>query len=670
MVKMEKKYNSTTKKQVQKSRQELLFNKFIPFLVIIVIGSILYFRTIDFGFTGFDDHGIIENKMEFLSSIKNIPEAFKRDAFISKGGEFFYRPIQTVSFILDAQLSGKEPWGYHLHNLILHILTACGLFILLRRLSNSPKFALGTAIIFIVHPLFTHTVCWIPARGDLILCLTGIFSFITFMRYREARSLFILSLHLILFCTAIFSKETAIFFPLIYLVYNYASKGKKLSIKQIIILLSSWVTCLALYLYIRATAVTPTLGNEFFILNFITNLQTIPIILAKMVLPINLSPMPVFEKMFTVIGILLILFLFLQYKKMDKTDRKLFYFGILWYIIFTLPPLIFRIPYSIHAYEYLEHRAYLPVIGIFISIWPLLKSIPYKIPFNYRVPASITVSVVFALTTFIHAKVYSEPLVFNSAILASNPDNVMALDGLGTIQMKNGDLEGALLYFNKALILEPDRIETLSNRSIVKTLRKDYKGAIIDLNIVLSIKKTTDFYLNRGLVWETIGDYPKSFSDFDNSLLLDSSNRSAYSEIGRTGKKSGDYTKALSAYNTLLSIVPNDYEAYSERSEVYNLMKNYQSALESAECAIRYNPNYIQAYINRGLAHNNLHDINRALNDFDVVVSLNPSYSDAYYFRGMIRLEIKQLAKAKADWVEAARLGSQSAKFMLAKYAD
>ena len=668
MVKLKKKHTTTIQKQVYKSRQELLFNKFIPFLVIIVIGGILYYRSVDFAFTGFDDHGIIESKMDFLSSIKNIPEAFHRDAFISKGGEFFYRPIQTVSFILDTQLSGKEPWGYHLQNIILHILTACGLFILLRRLSSSTKFALGSAIIFIVHPLFTHTVCWIPSRGDLILCLTGIFSFFTFIRYRESGILFLLVLHLILFSSAIFSKETAIFFPLIYLVYNYTSKEKRLSIKQLVILLSSWGTCLVLYLYLRSTALKPTMGNEFFILNFITNLQTIPIILAKMVLPINLSPMPVFEKMFTVIGILLILYLFLQYIKMDKNDRKMFFFGVFWYMIFMLPPLIFRNPRSIHAYEYLEHRAYLPVIGIFLSLQPFLKSIQYKIPVKYRIPSIIVVSVILAVTTFIHEDVYSGPLVFNSTILSSNPDNVMALDGLGVIQMKNGDLEGALLYFNKALILEPDLIETLSNRAMVKTLKKDYNDAIMDLNVALSIKKTTDYYLNRGLVWESIGDYTKSFSDFENAILLDSTNRSAYIEIGRIGKNSGDYSKALTAYNSLLSFVPTDFEAYSERSEIYNHMRDFKNALASAESAIHYNPNYFMAYINRGIAYNNLHDANKALEDFNIVTSLNPGYADAYYFRGMIQLGMKQIDKARAEWKQAANLGSNAAQVMLMRY--
>ncbi len=96
----------------------------------------LYFQAFSVGYTGMDDKVIIQDNFELLSKFSNVKEAFTRDAFLRKEadvrfGSGFYRPMQTVSYMIDAQIGGKNPWIYHFTNLILHILTSCSIFYLL-----------------------------------------------------------------------------------------------------------------------------------------------------------------------------------------------------------------------------------------------------------------------------------------------------------------------------------------------------------------------------------------------------------------------------------------------------------------------------------------------------------------------------------------------------------
>ena len=57
----------------------------IYFIIIaFCIPVLLYLQTINFGFTGFDDDGIIVNNISFLSDIGNAPHAFLKDQFINK----------------------------------------------------------------------------------------------------------------------------------------------------------------------------------------------------------------------------------------------------------------------------------------------------------------------------------------------------------------------------------------------------------------------------------------------------------------------------------------------------------------------------------------------------------------------------------------------------------
>ena len=95
----------------------------IVFLVLLVIvPAVLYFRVVNFEFTMLDDAEIIVTHYDKIGSLLNIKDAFTHDAIMSDRGESFYRPMQTISFMLDAQIGGKEPWIYHLTNLLLHIL--------------------------------------------------------------------------------------------------------------------------------------------------------------------------------------------------------------------------------------------------------------------------------------------------------------------------------------------------------------------------------------------------------------------------------------------------------------------------------------------------------------------------------------------------------------------
>ena len=71
------------------------------FLAIIAgcLPVLLYLQTLSFGFAYFDDDGLILNNLGFLSNAGNIGKAFLTDAFL-RGFSSFYRPLQTVSYML------------------------------------------------------------------------------------------------------------------------------------------------------------------------------------------------------------------------------------------------------------------------------------------------------------------------------------------------------------------------------------------------------------------------------------------------------------------------------------------------------------------------------------------------------------------------------------------
>lgn len=82
----------------------------------------------------------------------------------------FYRPIVRASFALDGRLYGLAPWGYHLTNGILFVLSALGVYRLCREAAGAAPAAalLLSSVFFIFHPQKNEALFWLSGRTDLL----------------------------------------------------------------------------------------------------------------------------------------------------------------------------------------------------------------------------------------------------------------------------------------------------------------------------------------------------------------------------------------------------------------------------------------------------------------------------------------------------------------------
>lgn len=143
----------------------------------------------------------------------------------------FYGPIQGLTYIIDYTLGNGSALPFHLTNLLIHLLTCVSLFYLLKILNFERVVSFLLTVLFAVHPIFNQTIAWIPSRGDLLIGLFGVLSVITFLRYFEAvrntgakesgKKWLWLIAHSFAFWMTDFSKETAILFPLLFVLIHY-----------------------------------------------------------------------------------------------------------------------------------------------------------------------------------------------------------------------------------------------------------------------------------------------------------------------------------------------------------------------------------------------------------------------------------------------------------------
>ena len=84
-------------------------------------------------------------------------------------------PLTLISCMVDTQLYGRTPWGYHLTNVLLHAATSVMLFLALRRMTGNLWASAFAALLFAIHPLRRNggvggrpegRIEWVFLRGD------------------------------------------------------------------------------------------------------------------------------------------------------------------------------------------------------------------------------------------------------------------------------------------------------------------------------------------------------------------------------------------------------------------------------------------------------------------------------------------------------------------------
>jgi tetratricopeptide (TPR) repeat protein len=98
-----------------------------------------------------------------------------------QGANWF--PLTRLSWMLDHELHGLDPAGFHGTSLALHALSTALLFLALARMSGSPARSAFVAAIFAVHPLHVESVAWASARKDT---LSGLFFALALLAYAPA----------------------------------------------------------------------------------------------------------------------------------------------------------------------------------------------------------------------------------------------------------------------------------------------------------------------------------------------------------------------------------------------------------------------------------------------------------------------------------------------------
>jgi len=588
---------NTPPPSVKKNNSDLFFFKpLFVFVIISIITIFIYSGITKNEIVQLDDDVIIDNlKTLHQNSYHILNEAFSRDAMVGVGGDL-YRPVQTFSLILFYSMGKGSLVYFHVFQILLHILACFLFFTLMTSFLFDKKKSLILTLIYTTHPLFASLVSFIPAIGDQLLVIWGICSFICLINYLKTNRYIFLIAHIITFFLAVFTKETALVFPAIFLFYYFIIyKSKRHNI--LILPLIFWILLPLTFLFLRQKYVLPDMVATHNILNFknvshnfLYNIPSFFEYITKFFIPYKLSFLASYSSFRTVIGIL-IFCIFIALSVFKKIDFKWLVFCFLWYGIFILPPMLYRNP----VFDYGEHRGFLPLISILL----LLASIKNDKVLNWLFCAFIPI---FTFMSFDRKNDFKDPLTFYNSIIENDPTVPIAFLNRGAyIHKYKNDIKAVYNDYNKAIELKSDYSTALYNRAILKSeVMKDYDGAFTDLEAAIKAKPNyADAFYHRGYLKLTHNnDLKNAKNDIDSAIILNPSYVLAYNNRGIMELSYvKDSTAALNDFNKSITLQPQN------------------------------NP---VPFFNRGLYFFKTNDIKRACQDWDV--AQKQGYSQAENF--------------------------------------
>ena len=139
--------------------------------------------------------------------------------------EKHYWPMVYTSFWLEHKLWGFAPAGYHIVNVLLHLVNVLLLWRLMLRLTVPGAWLI--AAVFAVHPTHVESVAWIIERKDVLSALFYLTAVLAYLRFLERESQhWYYVLALVLFCAGMLSKSIVVTLPAALLIVRWWMCGR------------------------------------------------------------------------------------------------------------------------------------------------------------------------------------------------------------------------------------------------------------------------------------------------------------------------------------------------------------------------------------------------------------------------------------------------------------
>lgn len=552
---------------MDKSQLTVKSKNYSPLIGIIIasITFLVHLPALQNGFVNFDDNILVYDN----PSIKSI-DFYLLGFGITTMTEMWI-PLTMLSFAFDYAIWGLEPKGFHLTNIIFHVLNTILVFILTIRLTGNVKDMSGKKVIFAgtvasllfgIHPLRVESVAWVTERKDVLSAFFFLLSILAYTRYASTSSkkLNYYGASFILFILALMSKPMAASLPFVLLILDfYPLRRLKIEnglrnirgvlLEKLPFLLSALL--LSILIILPHPSADKIFTQESFIERIFLVAHSYIFYLVKILLPFNLAPLYPFlpgvnyfnlEYTASLLLFSMITFFFIRSVKTNKLLAVAWFY----YVVTLLPVIGIN---KIAAFATADRYTYLPGLGPFILIGLGVASIfeSYKKWLRYLSVAILSIILgIMVAKTLKQIGLWHDSVTLWSYEIKLYPDFYRAYTNRGWAFDSLGNYGRAIEDYNKAIELNPQDVQAYYNRGNDYNYIGEYRQAINDLSMAIELNpRDAKTYTNRGIAYYNAGGYQQAIADYSTAIRINPRDALAYYNMGLVYARLGDTEQAF-----------------------------------------------------------------------------------------------------------------------------
>jgi tetratricopeptide (TPR) repeat protein len=656
-------------------------HKALLIAILLAFGILVYSSTFDSPFVLDDEPFIVKD-----IAIHMIDLSWDDVKMAAFKGFPAQRYLPNISWAFNYYFGQLNPFGYHLVNLVIHLLSGIFLFFFIKntlrvypgkmRDIHPELIAFFAALIWVVQPVGTQSVTYICQRMASMVALFYILSLLLYVRSRmvmrqnpERRlipALYLIGCALSALC-AIATKENAGTLPIIILLYEwFFFQDLKLTwSRRQILWIGFFVIALAgvVFWYMGGNPMTRLLGSyqfrDFSLIERVMTEWRIMIYYISLFVwappgrlnldhdyPLSLSPI---DPPTTLIALAAILGLLVLAAYSAKKERLLA-FCILWFFITQATES------SIIGIELVfEHRTYIPFMMISLLFILAISRLIRNRPMAYAL--LVAAALVFSVWTYQRNQIWQDPVTFWTDCVTKSPNKWRPQHNLGVALYAAGDITGAISQYETAIRIDPDH--SISYNTLGSALLKQGKTdeAVKNFRRALAINPNfVDAYNNLGSALLDQGKIDEALQCFHQALALNPELADVHSNMGNVLLKQSNTGGAIQCFRQALALNPDHIEARNNLANTLMQNGDTHGAINHFQIILKKYPDHVEANINLGAALAHLGQIGDALNHYQTALNSDPNNPEAHNNMGVLLVQSKMFPEALEHFKRALAL--------------
>ncbi len=608
------------------------------FIFLAVVTFATYVRVLHNDFVSYDDRDYVTENVHTQSGLtwNNIKWAFT--AFECAN----WHPVTWLSLMLDSQLFGIKPWGYHLTNLLLHIVNTLILFAILNAMTGAVWRSAFVAAIFALHPLNVESVAWIAEKKNVLSTMFWLLTIGSYWKYSQVTNVKWYLLTLLLFALGLMSKPMVVTLPFVLLLLDYWPLERLKSLKEWKTI--GWLAVEKLPFFVLSviSGIITLIGQK--IGGAVVTIEAVPLSLrltnavlsygkyiAKSFWPTNLAVLYPLEKdilIWKIIVSLTVLFAVSVFVLKFAGRNKYLFVGWLWYLG-TLVPVIGIMQVGEQAMA--DRYAYVPIIGLFImvgwGVWDLTEQWVSRRAILKILAGSIIV--VLSLLTYIQAGYWKNGItLFEHALIAVPKDNGIIRCNLGGVYVDSGEYEKAKKVLEQAISIRSDALLYLNlGAAYLKTGQQEKALEVLNKSLEMN-SRDRKTYVNLCLAYSNAGRYEEAVDMGRKAIELDPTWSVPYYNLSIAYRKMKKYPEEIAALKKAMELNPNNPDAYSDMGVVYMNKGQFEEAVEVLKKSVTIQPAFWKGHFNLGLTYVYLGNKEMAMEEYKILKGLNAQMAE------------------------------------------